>query len=446
MFIDAVNVKFRAGNGGNGIVSWRREARIAKGGPFWGDGGRGGDLIVVADPNENTLSNFRYVKEVAAEDGERWGIQLMHGSNAEDRIVKLPVWTLIYDMEGNLLHDLAKPGEMVRLCIGGRGGYGNAHFVAATRRAPSFCEQGDIGTKMDVHLELKLVADVGIIGVPSAGKSTLISCLTSVRPKIADYPFTTLIPNLGVMEYKGQNMVLEDVPGLIPGAHKGEWLGIEFLKHIERTRVLCHLLDAGKYEDCIADYDAIRNELGLFNATMLEKKEIIVLSKCDLLDADMVEDLKSQIEKKTGKKVFPISAPIWEGLEELQNELIQHIAPLIKGESKGDWNERVIIDLRDKKDDNDFVVTPEWDYTYRVTGVRIEQIVRMTPMKYLEAIDRVWDVMGKRKITNEIIRCVIKELPEEDERKNLADTSSLWYTIDGKILIGDSVFKFQDYR
>ena len=185
----------------------------------------------------------------------------MHGSDAEDKIVKLPVGTLIYDMDGKLLHDLAKPGENVRLCIGGRGGYGNAHFVAATRRTPSFAENGDTGTKLHVHLELKLVADVGIIGIPSAGKSTLISCLTSVRPKIADYPFTTLIPNLGVMEYKGQNMVLEDVPGLIPDAHKGAGLGIEFLKHIERTRVLCHLLDAGKYEECIADYDAIRNEL-----------------------------------------------------------------------------------------------------------------------------------------------------------------------------------------
>lgn len=444
MFIDAVNVKFRAGNGGNGIVSWRREARIAKGGPFGGDGGRWGDLIVVADPNENTLSNFRYVKEVAAEDGERWGIQLMHGANAPDKIVKLPVWTLIYDMDGNLFHDLARPGEMVRLCIGGRGGYGNAHFVGATRRTPRFAENGDTGTRADVHLELKLVADVGIIGVPSAGKSTLISCLTSVRPKIADYPFTTLIPNLGVMEYKGQNMVLEDVPGLIPGAHKGEWLGIEFLKHIERTRVLCHLLDTGKYEDCIADYDAIRNELGLFNPTMLEKEEIIVLSKTDLLDADMVEDLKSQLEKKTGKKVFPISAPIGDGLAELQDELIKHIIKEELNVPKPD--ERVIIDLRDKKDDNDFVVTPEWNYTYRVTGIRIEQIVRMTPMKYLEAIDRVWDVMGKRRITNEVIRYVLQELPEDDERKNLADTSSLWYTIDGKILIGDAVFKFQDYR
>jgi len=445
MFIDAVDVRFRAGNGGNGIVSWRREARIAKGGPFWGDGGRGGDLIVIADPNINTLSDFRYVKEVAAEDGERGGIQLMHGRNAEDKIVKLPVGTLIYNKKnGELLHDLAKPGEMVRLCIGGRGGYGNAHFVGATRRAPSFCEHGDIGTKIEVHLELKLVADVGIIGIPSAGKSTLISCLTSVRPKIADYPFTTLIPNLGVMEYKGKNMVLEDVPGLIPGAHKGEGLGIEFLKHIERTRVLCHLLDAGKYEDCITDYDAIRNELGLFNPSMLEKEEIIVLSKCDLLDHDMVADLKSQIEKKTGKQVFPISAPIGEWLEELQNELIKFIIPEEISIPKPE--ERVIIDLRDKKDDNDFVVTPEGNYTYRVTGIRIEQIVRMTPMKYPEAVDRVWDVMNKRKITNDVLRCVMRELPEDDPRKNLADTSSLWYTIDGKILIGDCVFKFQDYR
>ena len=357
MFIDAVNVKFRAGNGGNGIVSWRREARIAKGGPFGGDGGRGGDVIAIADPNINTLSDFRYVKEVAAEDGERGGIQLMHGRNSEDKIVKLPVGTLIYDLEGNLLHDLAKPGETVRLCVGGRGGYGNAHFVGATRRTPSFAENGDTGTKLAAHLELKLVADVGIIGVPSAGKSTLISCLTSVRPKIADYPFTTLIPNLGVMEYKGKNMVLEDVPGLIPDAHKGAGLGIEFLKHIERTRVICHLLDGGKYENCIADYDAIRNELGLFNPDMLKKEEIIVLSKIDLLDKDMVADLKGQIEKKTGKKVFPISAPIGVGLEDLQNELIKYIVIEDTNEVKVD--EHAIIDLHMNMNANDFVVTNE---------------------------------------------------------------------------------------
>lgn len=215
-------------------------------------------------------------------------------------------------MEGNLLHDLAKPGETVRLCVGGRGGYGNSHFASSTRRSPAFAELGDRGTKLETHLELKLVADVGIIGIPSAGKSTLISCITSVRPKIADYPFTTLIPNLGVMEYKGKNMVLEDVPGLIAGAHKGAGLGIEFLKHIERTRVLCHLLDAGKYEDCIADYDIIRKELELFNPELLEKEEIIVLSKCDLLDADMVEDLKKQLHKKTKKKIYAISAPTGE--------------------------------------------------------------------------------------------------------------------------------------
>ncbi|MBP7823032.1 GTPase ObgE [Candidatus Gracilibacteria bacterium] len=443
MFIDAVDVKFRAGNGGNGLVSWRREARIAKGGPFGGDGGRGGDIIVIADPNINTLSDFRYVKEVAAEDGQRGGIQLMHGSNAEDKIVKLPVGTLIYDMDGKLLHDLAKPGENVRLCIGGRGGYGNAHFVAATRRTPSFAENGDSGTKLNVHLELKLVADVGIIGIPSAGKSTLISCLTSVRPKIADYPFTTLIPNLGVMEYKGQNMVLEDVPGLIPDAHKGAGLGIEFLKHIERTRVLCHLLDAGKYEECIADYDAIRNELGLFNPELLKKEEIIVLTKCDLLDPEMVADLVSQIEKKTKKKVFPISAPIGDGLKELQDELIRHKPQeIIEPESK----ERVIIDLVKEKDPNDFTIAHEGSHKYRVSGERIEQIVRMTPMKYPEAVDRVWDVMHKRKILPAIIREVLQNMTPEESSTVSQDTSGIWYTIDGKILIGDSVFKFQDYR
>ncbi len=444
MFIDSVDIKFRAGNGGNGIVSWRREARIAKGGPFGGDGGRWGDLLVIADPNINTLSDFRYVKEVAAEDGERWGIQLMHGANAPDKIVKLPVWTLIYEKEsGKLLHDLAKPGEVVRLCIGGKGGYGNAHFVSSTRRAPHFCEHGDLGTKLDVHLELKLVADVGIIGMPSAGKSTLISCLTSVRPKIADYPFTTLIPNLGVMEYKGKTMVLEDVPGLIPGAHKGEWLGIQFLKHIERTRVLCHLLDGSKYEECIADYDSIRQELGLFNPSLLEKEEIIVVSKIDILDTDMTADLVKQIKKKTGKKVFPISAPIGEGLQDLQDELIQHV--ILEETQLPKIDERVIIDLRNASDPNDFTLVSEGNFHYRVIGERIEQIVRMTPMRYPEAVDRVWDVMHKRKIIPAIEKAVRKEIESIPENMRV-NSGNLWYTIPGKVLIGEAVFKFSDYR
>ena len=370
----------------------------------------------------------------------------MNGRNAEDRMVKLPVGTLIYDMEGNLLHDLDKIGQQVRLCLGGRGGYGNAHFASATRRSPSFAENGDIGTALEAHLELKLVADIGIIGVPSAGKSTLISCITQVRPKIADYPFTTLIPNLGVMEFKGKTMVLEDVPGLIAGAHTGAGLGIEFLKHIERTRVLCHLLDAGKYEECIADYDTIREELGFFNPALLEKEEIIVLSKCDLLDDDMVADLKKQIEKKTKKKVFAISAPIGVGLEELQNEMLSYIPPEEAIEISDE--KPIIIELANKKDPNDFTITYEGDHNYRIHGDRIEQIVRMTPLRYPEAVDRVWDVMTKRRILDEVLRQVIKNTPPEEAEtyKNLRDLSHIWYSVDGKILIGEAVFNFRDFR
>lgn len=208
--------------------------------------------------------------------------------------------------------------------------------------------------------------------------------------------------------------------------------------------MLLHLLDAGKYEACIDDYDAIRNELGLFNPAMLGKEEIIVLSKCDLLDPDMVDDLRSQLEKKTGKKVFPISAPIGEGLTELQDELLKYIIPEEVPEVKTD--ERTIIDLRNEKDPNDFVITDEGDHQYRVSGTRIEQIVRMTPMKYPEAVDRVWDVMDKRRITQEIMKLVQQSLPDDDPRKNAGDTKNLWYTIDGKILIGNAVFHFRDYR
>lgn len=224
-------------------------------------------------------------------------------------------------------------------------------------------------------------------------------------------------------------------------------LGIEFLKHIERTRVLCHLLDAGKYENCLEEYDAIREELGLFNPDMLVKKEIIVLTKCDLLDDEMVEDLIAQLERKTGKKVYPISAPIGEGLIDLQNAMLEY-APKIEKTLPETDDAPVVIDIVHEKDPNEFEVTEEEKFTYRVTGERIEQIVRMTPMSNPEAVDRVWDVMKKRKILNSVLKQLMQSLPEEERSSynNIDQSDHIWFTIPGKILIEDAVFHFRDFR
>lgn len=225
---------------------------------------------------------------IRAENGEGGGPNLMHGANAPDLVLLVPVGTLVKDQEtGELLADMSKNGEIFVLARGGRGGYGNAHFTSSTRQAPSFAELGDVPEEKQVLLELKLVADVGIIGIPSAGKSTLISKLTSVKPKIGDYPFTTLTPNLGVLEYNGKSLVLEDVPGLIPGASEGKGLGIQFLKHIERTGVLLHMLDMYRMDALFSDYEAIRYELQAFSPELAEKQEIIVFSKADIVDSEI---------------------------------------------------------------------------------------------------------------------------------------------------------------
>ena len=219
MFIDEVSIQCRAGNGGKGVVAWRREKYIPKGGPYGGDGGQGGDIILRATTNENTLSEFRYRKVITAPDGEKGAVKEMHGANAENVTLLLPVGTIVWDqITGERIVDLDHDGASCILCRGGRGGYGNAHFASSTRQAPAFAELGDVGEERAIRLELQLVADVGIIGLPNVGKSTLIRAITHVEPKIADYPFTTIIPNLGVMEYKDNTLVIEDVPGLIPGA------------------------------------------------------------------------------------------------------------------------------------------------------------------------------------------------------------------------------------
>lgn len=292
MFIDEVQIKVIAGKGGDGLVSWRREKYIPKGGPWGGDGGRGGDVYLLSDDNINTLSEYRHKKVLVAENGQGGNPNLMHGADGEDLILLVPVGTLVRNATTNdLLFDMSEKFMKVCVAHGGRGGYGNAHFTSSTRQAPAFAELGDTPEERDLFLELKLVADIGIIGIPSAGKSTLISKLSNVKPKIGDYPFTTLTPNLGVLEHKGKSLVIEDVPGLIPGASEGKGLGIEFLKHIERTGVILHLLDLYRLDKVFSDYTDIRKELGLFSQELQDKEEIIVFSKGDLLDSEMKDHI-----------------------------------------------------------------------------------------------------------------------------------------------------------
>jgi len=262
MFIDKVKINITSGAGGNGMVAWRREKYVDKGGPAGGDGGKGGAVFLMADSNLSTLLDFKYQTKFIAEEGEKGGIKNLHGKNGKDIYIKVPCGTIIKDSKsGKIIGDLTYSGQTLLLASGGRGGRGNARFATPVRRAPQFCEPGEPGINRELELELKLIADVGLLGMPNAGKSTLISVISAAKPKIADYPFTTLVPNLGIIKKPdGDGLVIADIPGLIEGASQGIGLGFEFLRHVERTRLLVHLLDMTE-EDPINNYKIINKEL-----------------------------------------------------------------------------------------------------------------------------------------------------------------------------------------
>ena len=418
MFIDEVKITVVSGKGWDGLTSWRREKYIPKWGPWGGSGGKGWDVYLQTDANLNTLSEYRHKKLLRAEDGERGGTNTCHGANAPDLIIRVPVGTLVKNPDTDeLIVDLDKKGLRYRMCAGGRGGYGNANFCSSTRQAPAFAELGDWAITKEIRLELKLVADVGIIGIPSAGKSTLISKITNVSPKIGDYPFTTLVPNLGVLDHKWKSLVLEDVPGLIPGASEGKGLGIEFLKHIERTWVLLHLLDLYRLDDLFQDYLDIRKELEAFSPELWEKEEIIVLSKSDLLDDEMKEHILWEFKAKhPDLKVFMISSATREGIEELQDYLVDNIKSLSE-EIEEDvelLDAPTIYNLKDEVDPRNVEVTYLWDLIFQAKWARLEQIVRMTDFDNHEAVMRVYDVLDKMQVIKKIERNLAKILEDQD--------------------------------
>ncbi len=396
MFIDEVKIKVISWKWWDWIVSWRREKYIPKWGPRWGDGWKWADVYLITDENLNTLSEYRHKKVLTANKWENWWTNTMHWANAEDLYLKVPVWTIVKDANTwELIADLDDHNVKLLVAKWGRWGYWNAHFVSSTRQAPSFAELWDVCEEKDLSLELKLVADIGIIGIPSAWKSTLISNITNVKAKIGDYPFTTLTPNLWVLDHKWKSLVLEDVPGLIPWASEWKWLGIEFLKHIERTWVLLHLLDMYRMDQVFTDYENIRKELEYFSSELSNKEEIIVFSKSDLLDSEMRDFIVSEFSKKYNKKVFVISAATWDWISELVDFLIDNYSK--EKRVKDNWvvKEVKLYDLKEDVDPKKYSVEyVDW-YTFKADWERINQIVRMSDFTNLEAVARVYDVMDK---------------------------------------------------
>ena len=334
MFADRARVFIKSGKGGDGHVSFRRELFVAAGGPDGGDGGRGGDVIFVVDKGLNTLTDFRHVRKYCAEDGEEGGKRRCHGKDGEDLIVKVPEGTVIYDDEsGKVIADMSGENSRQVILSGGRGGKGNMNFATPTMQVPKYAQPGQPSKELWIRLELKVIADVGLVGFPNVGKSTFLSRVTNAKPKIANYHFTTLNPNLGVVDLDGSNgFVIADIPGLIEGASEGIGLGHEFLRHIERTRVIIHMVDAASTEgrDPIEDINTINSELEAYNPELLKKPQIIAANKIDVLyseDEDPVEKLRQEFEPK-GIKVYAISAVSGKGVKELLyavNELLSTI-------------------------------------------------------------------------------------------------------------------------
>jgi GTPase len=322
MFIDNVEIYVKAGDGGSGLVAFRREKYVPKGGPAGGDGGDGGNVIFQAHHNLLTLLDFRYKRKLLAGDGDNGGTSLKDGKSGEDILIKVPVGTVVKDAEtGQVLFDLNEDGKTVIVAKGGKGGKGNSKFATATNQTPRYAEPGRPGEEKSLALELKLIADVGLVGFPNAGKSTLISVISAAKPKIADYPFTTLEPNLGIVKYKDfQSFVVADIPGIIEGAHEGKGLGLKFLRHIERTRILLFLIDITS-ENYKKDYKTLLNELARYSETLANKKIIVALSKADLADDDLLKKAKKAKIRNYEGSLLVISSATKFGLSELLDYL-----------------------------------------------------------------------------------------------------------------------------
>ncbi|WP_295289993.1 GTPase ObgE [uncultured Catenibacterium sp.] len=376
-FIDRVKIYVQAGTGGNGTVAFRREAHVPKGGPSGGDGGRGGSVIFVATNSLSTLLDLRYYREYKAQNGEKGHAKKMHGADADDLVIRVPVGTCVYDDDtGNIIADLTKDGQRAVIAKGGRGGRGNARFASSRNPAPKICENGEPGEKFNLRVELKLLADVGLVGFPSVGKSTLLSVVSKARPQIADYHFTTIVPNLGVVQVKdGRSFVMADLPGLIEGASQGKGLGHQFLRHIERCRVIVHIIDMSGSEgrDPYEDYVTINKELGEYEYRLLERPQIIVANKMDGDEAE--ENLKKFQEKLGNQKVFPIIAPIHEGIDAVLYAVADALETAPDFFNQEEEQESVLYTY--KEEEKPFTIHNKGNGVWEVTGKKVERLVQM---------------------------------------------------------------------
>lgn len=397
----------RAGDGGDGKLSFRQEKFIDKGGPDGGDGGNGGDVVLVASRNQNTLVNFRFQKEVVAQSGNPGDKRRKHGRSGEDLLVMVPVGTVATDEEGRVLADLDQDGKRVIIAHGGKGGYGNAHFVSSVRQAPRIAEKGELGEQFTMQLELKMIADVGLVGLPNAGKSTLLSVISNARPEIADYPFTTLVPNLGVVDVdKETSLLFADIPGLIEGAAEGKGLGDEFLRHVERTAVLVHLIDAYQ-EDVAAAYKTIQGELKAYKVDLSARPQVVALTKIEGLDADIIKDQTAKLKKVVAKDTVltAISAPTKQGIP----ELLRTVRKLVEAERARERAAEAVtaapdvpvLTMEDQEDA--WQVTKEED-AFVVRGPKIERFAARTDFNNPAGVERLRDIMQRQGIMHELVR------------------------------------------
>ncbi len=401
MFVDTAKVSLKAGKGGDGAVSFRREIYIPKGGPDGGDGGRGGSIIFRADKDTNTLLDFRYNPELKAEDGKNGSGTRSAGRSGKDLIVEVPIGTVV-KKAGKVIADLTRDREEAVIARGGSGGFGNAHFKSSTRQAPLIAEVGEPGEEFEAELELKLLADVGLVGLPNAGKSTFLSVVSNARPEIADYPFTTITPNLGVATIDGKDLLIADIPGLIEGASEGKGLGNVFLRHVDRTAVLLHLIDVYN-PDAGEAYATIRNELNKYS-DLKSRPEIVALTKCEGLDKEILEMQKSSIlSKNPSAKVFFISSSAHQGLDELLRELKSIIKnkKIIKKDIF-DNKDLKVIKLSDEDYKDTFKVTKLDDGRFLVEGEKIEKFARRTDLNNYASLNRLRDIMKKLGIRAEL--------------------------------------------
>lgn len=404
-YFDEARITVKAGDGGNGIVAFRREKFIPNGGPSGGDGGRGGSVFLICDPTLNTLYIFQHRRNYEATSGNNGRAKNMSGKGGENLEIKVPPGTLVKDADTDeVLGDLTEKGQVLRVAVGGKGGRGNQHFATSRNQAPRIAEKGEPGELRNLKLELKLIADVGIVGVPNAGKSTFLAAVSAAKPKIADYPFTTIIPNLGVADLGNyRTIVLADIPGLIEGAHMGAGLGFAFLRHIQRTRVLIHLLD-GLSPNPVADFGQTLTELALFDERLLKKPMIVGLNKMDVAEVGEKWDaIKAEIEKK-GYEIMPISAATRLGTQELLNRASQLLAEA----SPAEIDEAIPV-YRPGPDPEAFEIQREGEGVWRVTGQKIERAAQMTYWEYEDSARRFQKILDALGIRRALSQAGIKE-------------------------------------